>query len=98
MSKPEPKRIPMLETLSDLHQPGQATSVALSIHLLYYLESLRARVNREGLCMIFFCSNCKTPVDLVYYSTELFICPKCGRSWVKDDKWEQDYAKLGIGT
>ena len=98
MTKPKPKRISMLETLPDRHIPGQAPPVAISVYLLYYLESLRARINREGLCMMLYCSNCKNPIDLVYYSDELFICPKCGRNWVKDDRWKDDIEELGLGA
>ena len=47
-------------------------------------------MNPSFIALIPFCYKCKEPLDwIVEESTDgrIFICPKCGREWIKGEGW-----------
>ncbi len=70
--------------------------VELSYQTIKTGELLRQVWNGKGLAFIPYCYSCKVPVDWILeekVKKEIFICPDCNRTWIRDNQWKDDFRK-----
>ena len=82
---------PGLETIKGLVGSPPA-EIALPRKVVAKQQTLMEEWNRCFIAIIPYCYKCKQP--LVWYippdQEELFVCPGCGRVWVKGEGWSSE--------
>jgi len=68
--------------------------IAISKDMVSVGAKLKQIWNTKYIAFIPYCFKCVEPLDwyIPFDGETIFSCPKCGRRWVKDDKWLESEA------
>ena len=63
--------------------------IPIDRNVMASMQRAISAVNPSYIAIIPYCYKCKVPLTWRRDGDELFVCPNCGRVWVKGEGWNE---------